>query len=131
MSVKNTDDLLSALLAADPNPEKDVFMKRFGKNFRIRAISIRERDAAREQATYPERGGGSRFDNAKFMATLILKGTVSPNFADPALIEKYGPTPADVITKLLLPGEYDRLGAEILTLSGFGDEEEAIEDVKN
>lgn len=125
------DDLLSALLAADPNPEKDVFMKRFGKNFRIRAISIDDRNKAREMSTYPERGGGTRFDNAKFTTSLIQKGTVSPNFADAALIEKYGPTPADVINRLLLPGEYDRLGAEILELSGFGDEDAALEDVKN
>lgn len=131
MTVKHTGDLLSKLLAADTNPEKDVYMRRFDDNFRIRAISIKDRDKAREQATYPVKGGGTRFDNAKFTTLLIQKGTVSPNFADPALIAKFGPTVDDVITNLLLPGEYDQIGAEILTLSGFGDDDEVVEDVKN
>lgn len=131
MSVKDTSSVLKALLTADPRPEKSVHMKRFGVDFKLRAIGVKEREVIREQATYPVKGGKTQFDASKFASLIIVKGTVDPDFTDAALLEKYGPTPADVVMNLLLPGEYDRLFTDVLDLSGVVDEEEALEDAKN
>lgn len=126
-------DLLKALLSADSKPEKSVPMTRFGADvtFKIRAVSVKERDALREQATRPLKGGKTQFDANEFAASLLVKGVVEPNLADAALVEKYGPTPNDVPANLLLPGEYDRLFTQILELSGVVNEDDAVDEIKN
>ena len=132
MATKTQDDVLRALLDTELIPEKDVFMKRFGVNFRIRAIDGRTINQMRELATYPTKGGGKQLDQEKFGALIIEKGCVVPDWTAPELLAKFGPTPADAIQKRLLAGEIAKLSNEILDLSGFDeDEAEAVEDVKN
>jgi hypothetical protein len=132
-SNKNPQDLLRALLDTELTPERDVPMKRFGAgvSFRIKAIDAKTFNRIREQATYPVKGGGSQVDSDKLAALIVEKGTVEPKWNDPALVEAFGPTPVDVVQKRLLAGEITKLSAEILDLSGFNDEDDAIEDVKN
>lgn len=59
----------------------------------------------------------------------VLKGVKNPDFRSKDLREKFGvPTPNEVVSKLLLPGEITKLYNIISDLSGFGDA--AIEEVK-
>lgn len=125
------EDILRALLDTELKPEKDVPMRRFGVNFRIQAIDGRTITRMREQATFHRKGGEKVFDDEKFGALIIEKGCVSPDWSDKALIAAFGPTVADVIQKRLLAGEISKLSGEILTLSGFGDDDAAVDDVKN
>ncbi len=128
MSDKNVDAVLSALLDTEVVPEKDVYMKRFGVNFRIKAIDGKTMNRIRQQATV---GKKQETDRDKYFALIIVHGCVNPNWSAPALIEKFGPTPADVVQNRLLSGELIKVAEEILDLSGFGDDEEAVDDVKN
>lgn len=51
---------------------------------------------------------------------IILAGTVDPDFKNTALQEKYGAaTPAELVEKLLLPGEIEDLSREVEKLSGY------------
>lgn len=125
------DAVLRALLDTELIPEKDVPMKRFGVNFRIRAIDGKLINKMRDEATRPLPGGKTKFDDELFGALIIEKGCVVPDWTAPELREKFGPTPADVIQNRLLAGEIAKLSTAILDLSGFGDEDEAIEEVKN
>ena len=51
---------------------------------------------------------------------IVLAGTLEPNLKDGNLLEKYNaPTPAEMIKKLLLPGEIEDLSREIEKLSGY------------
>lgn len=51
---------------------------------------------------------------------LLLAGVVSPNFKDDRLLDKYGAaTPADLVKKMLYPGEIDDIVREIEKLSGY------------
>ena len=51
---------------------------------------------------------------------IILAGVVSPDLRNQALLEKYGAvTPAEMLKKLLLPGELDEIAMRIEQLSGY------------
>lgn len=129
---KTADDVLRALLETDVIPEQDVYMPRFGVSFRVKAIDQRTINNIRAQCTRPMKNGGEQFDDERYACSLIVAGCVSPDFSTPALLEKFGPTPADVVLNRLLPGEIDKLGVKIMDLSGFSkDEEDEVEDVKN
>lgn len=128
MVEQNTDVVLAALLDADIVPEKDVHMKRLGVDFRVKAIDNKTLSRIRQQATFGKKG---EIDRDKFFALIVMYGCITPNWADPELVSKFGPTPADVVNNRLLPGEITKLAEEILSLSGFGDDEEDIEEIKN
>lgn len=71
---------------------------------------------------------GRVFDtNAKFVAA----GVVDPDLKNEELLKYLGvATPADAAKKIF-KGEINRISAEITKLSGFGDEEETDEEIKN
>lgn len=128
-------DALDALLGADLKIEKDVFIKRLNAHFTIKALDGNTINRITEQCTQHVGKGRNRkkeLDEQKFGALVILKACVAPNFGDKRLLEKYGATlPEEVVTKALLAGEIARLAGEIMELSGFDDDEDGIEEVKN
>ena len=130
-SNKTTNDVLRALLDTELKPQKAVHMKRFGVDFEIQAIDGKTVQRVRDQASYPVKGGGKKLDGDLFGALLIAKACVSPDWNDKQILSSFGPTAADAIQNRLLAGEISKLTEEILNLSGFGDDDEAIENVKN
>ncbi len=51
---------------------------------------------------------------------IVLAGTVEPNLKDKELLTKYSAvTPAEMVKKLLLPGEIEDISREIEKLSGY------------
>lgn len=53
-------------------------------------------------------------------SSILLEGCVSPNFKDPALLERYkAATPLDVIQAVLLPGEIVDLSRAVEQLTGY------------
>jgi hypothetical protein len=129
------DDALQALLAADINVEEDVFIKRLNVHFRVKAITGNTLDKLREQATHYVGKGANRkkqLDENEFSRLIIAEGCVSPDFSNPKLLEKYGATDAgDCVQKALLAGEIAKLSEKILEISGFADDDDDFEDVKN
>ncbi|WP_442603815.1 phage tail assembly chaperone [Paenibacillus sp. KN14-4R] len=123
---------LDALLGATLDLKKEVYIPRLKTHFTTRAIDNVDLQKAREQASIYEGTGSKRekrLDNDLFNAVLIAKGCVDPEFSNKALIQRYEASDAaDCVKKALLPGELAKLNEAILALSGFGDEEEAIED---
>lgn len=50
----------------------------------------------------------------------VLAGVVDPDLKDPRLREKFGgTTPADLVRRLLLPGEVDALARAVEMLTGY------------
>ncbi|NHN31128.1 phage tail assembly chaperone [Paenibacillus agricola] len=133
--MSNVIDPLQALLGASTNVEKDVYISRLGANFRIKALDTDSLNKAREQATHYIGKGSKReavTDNTKLHAILITKLAVAPDFTNKALHEKYGVSNSvDCVQKALLPGEVAKLIAEGWKLSGFDDDEDAIDEIKN
>lgn len=60
---------------------------------------------------------------------IVLAGTVEPNLKEKELLEKYNAiTPAELVKKLLLPGEIEDLSRAIERLSGY--REITVEEIK-
>ncbi|MGE6488516.1 phage tail assembly chaperone [Paenisporosarcina sp. NPDC076898] len=129
---------LDALLKADFNIKKEVYIARLDTHFEVRALSADEVESIHEQATYFVGKGVNRKkerDKVKLGYLTIAKGTVNPDLNDNQLKEKAGASSAwEVVKALLLPGEQQKLEQEILIASGFSDdeaEEESYEEIKN
>ncbi|MGF9711621.1 phage tail assembly chaperone [Paenibacillus naphthalenovorans] len=124
-------DALQAFLTADLNIEKDVAIRRLKTSLRIKAIDSATLERAREQAT----NGGRKertVDADKFKAVLVTKMVTNVDFGNDGMLTKYGAANnVDCVRKALLPGEIERIVNEGLALSGFADEDETIEEIKN
>lgn len=102
--------------------------------FRIRAITQEENEALMKAATrtMKDRTGNTvrNFDSQAYSRSLVVAGTVSPDFRSAELCEAYNVAdPGLVPGKMLLVGEYLKLSEAISDLSGLG--ESAEEDAKN
>lgn len=126
-------DILKALLDAPKEVKKDVFMKRFGINFTLRALEPDEADRIKQRATRLTGKGKKHFDEDLFNYLSIAKTCVVPNWEDPALLEALGVHDAvAAIKKQLLFGEVAQMLIEIAELNGLDkSEDEQIEDAKN
>jgi hypothetical protein len=128
-------DALQALLAANLEIEQEVYIKRLGVNFRIKALDTKTLESARTQATQSSGQGNRReekVDVNRLNAVLVSKFCVSPDFSDKALIEKYGASDlVDCVGKAILPGEIDRIVRAGMELSGFGDDGAEEDEIKN
>lgn len=133
--MSNTTDALKALLGATKEVKSEVYITRLGAHFTVRALDSAEFESARDQATFYSGSGARRekkIDQQIFNCAVVAKGCVDPAFNDTELMAKYDASAAsDCVYKALLPGEIQKVLDEILTLSGFGDEDEAIEEAKN
>lgn len=132
-------NLLEALLNAETEIKKDVFLKRLNTNITIKAIDTKVFNEAKEQATIIIGRGSKRtetVDTSKLGAILVTKAVVDSPFGNRELMKKFGASdPVDCVEKVLLAGELLTLMAEIMDLSGFDGDgnitEDAIEDAKN
>lgn len=123
---------LDALLGATLDVQGTVYIPRLKTHFTVKALSNDELRRVNERATVPGSKGAKQTDDQLLNALFIAKACVEPDFNDKALKAHYGATDeADCVVKALLPGETAKLLKEIMELSGFGNEDEVLEDAKN
>ena len=117
---------LDLLLNLDPpsQPTCKVKIKRLSQlcgepvEFELRALSY-SRVAEIKDMT----------DQTDTPVQILLSGVVSPDLKNRKLLEKYGvPTPAELVKKMLLPGEVEDLSRQIEHLSGY--RENTLEEVE-
>jgi len=127
---KEEDALLKLLEVGDVVPEREIFIRRLGIKIKVKALKSNEVYEIRERAIIRnERKGTERLDIERFNVALIKKATISPDWSDKRLLEKYNVLSGeDVIRKVLLAGEIIEIADIILDLSGFNEE---FEEVKN
>lgn len=100
--------------------------------FKIRALTQEENDRLVKAATktYRDRTGQqvSQFDRQQYSRSLVVEGTVEPDFRSAELCGHLGVLdPGLAATRMLYAGEYQRLADAIAELSGLGDDvEEAV-----
>lgn len=118
-------DALDLLLKMDlPSPEeKEIKIKRLSRLcgedviFRLRQLSYSRVEEIRKA------------NSEDVSIHILLSGVVSPSFKNTALREKYGAeTPAELVKKLLLPGEIEDISRTIERMCGY--RTETIEDIK-
>jgi hypothetical protein len=120
---------LEALLGASLAIEDTVYIPRLKTHFTVRALTSADFKSARQQATV---GRDKSVDEALANRAVVVRGCVDPDFNDKALRDHYGAEDAaDCVDKALLPGELTRVMQAIMSASGFGDEDEALEEAKN
>lgn len=100
--------------------------------FRVKRLS----EAAGEDVVFTLRAlPYSRVQDIKAMSgesevAIVLAGVVEPDLKTPALMDKFGgPTPAEMVKGMLLPGEIADLAMAVERLSGY--RRETIEEIKN
>lgn len=132
-------NLLEALLNAETEIKKDIFLKRLNTNITIKAIDTKVFNEAKEQATIVTGRGAKRvekLDTSKLGAILVTKAVVDSPFGNRDLMKKVGASdPVDCVEKVLLAGELLTVMAEIMDLSGFDGDGEitegALDEAKN
>lgn len=126
------EQVLQRLLEADAMPEKTVIIPRLGIPVTLRALTGKQVFSMREQCTERKEKKGKVieiFDEEQFNVGLISVATVKPNWADPKLLSKFKASGAEeVIKRILMAGELQALGDEVMKLSGYDID---LEDVKN
>ncbi len=134
MEIQNMTDeqILQKLLAVDDAPTKTVVIPRLGIPVTLKGLTGKQVSTIRDRCT--EKTGKGRnymekLDSEEFNASLIAAATIKPNWGDPQLMSKFkASSPAEVVRRLLLAGELDAIGDEVLGLSGYGVD---LEEVKN
>lgn len=131
------EQVMDKLLNVDTDnvPTKTVGIKRLEIPIKLKALTAKQVFKLRELCTVPVKnrfGETKQLDNEAFNVGLIVKATVSPNWGDEKLLEKFkASSGSEVVKRLFLSGELDSLGDEVLDLSGYNTELEDINDIKN
>lgn len=111
----NTLDIL--LNMEIPSPKEKAF-----KIKRLSALAGEDVVFQLRELTYSHVGQIKRLhsDDDEMSVHVVLAGTVSPDLKNTALAEKYGAvTPAELVKKMLSPGEIEDLSRAIERLSGY------------
>ncbi len=118
----NTLDLLLKL-GVQELPEKEYKLKRLSGLcgapvvFKLRALP------------YSRASEMTKAQHVDMEVHIVLAGVVEPNLKSPELMSKYGAaTPAEIIKKMLLPGEIIDISRAVERLSGY--RIDTIEEVK-
>ena len=98
-----------------------------GENQKIRKSCMRSVPVSGKRGQYTQ-----EFDTATYQAKLAVKCVVFPDLNNAELQESYGVMGAEqLISAMLMPGEFDELISTILELNGFTDMGEMVDEAKN
>ncbi|PRR85957.1 phage tail assembly chaperone [Clostridium luticellarii] len=131
------EDVIEALLGQIEVPTKTVVIPRLGIPIKLKALTGKQISKIRKDNTHSEKIKGSKlekdvFDDENFNAEIIERATVSPNWNNPKLKDALKVSNGkEVIKRRLLAGEMDNLIEQIFDLSGYNDEAEEIDEIKN
>lgn len=130
------EDIINKLMEPTEAPEATYYIERVGIPVTLKGLSEKEINRIRKECTYSIKGKRGKItkelDDDEFNAALIEAATVSPDWNNKKLLETLKASDGkQVIKKKFLAGETSAMGDKILELSGFDDELEQIEDIKN
>lgn len=98
--------------------------------FTCQALSPAKYNEIQQAAADFSRGQIQEVDMGEVQMATVLAGVTDPNFKDKELMAHFkAPTPAELVKKLLLPGEIVTLFNVISEISGFGDD--VVKEIKN
>ena len=105
--------------------------------FKIKALTGTEMELAQKAGMVRKPGKGGRQEETqdlnKVQDKFVELSVITPDLQNAELQEFYGTigNPAGTARAMLLAGQFVELSAAIQELSGFGDEEDVIEESKN
>lgn len=135
INVMTEDDIINKLMEVTKVPEATYQVDRLGIQVTLKGLSEKEINTIKAECTYTIKARGQnqeKFKESEFNAALIEAATKKPNWNDKRLLEHFNASDGKtIIKKKFLAGEISSLGDRILDLSGFNDELDEIEDIKN
>lgn len=128
-------DILEKLMGNNEIPEVTVIIERLGIPVTLKGLTEKEITRIKKECTASRKVKGNtqeKLDNAEFDAGIIVAGTVNFDWNNKQLLDSISASDGkQFIRKKLLAGEISNLVNKILELSGFNDELEEAEDIKN
>lgn len=98
-----------------------------GENQKLRKSCMKSVPVSGKRGQYTQ-----EFDTATYQTKLAVKCVVFPDLNDAALQESYGVMGAEqLVSAMLMPGEFDELISTILEINGFTDVGELVDEAKN
>lgn len=129
------DEIINKLLESTEVPERTYAVERLGIPVTLKGLSEKEIQRIRRECTVERKHRGQRtkeLNDEEFNAAIIEAATVSPNWGDKKLLSTFRLSSGrEVIKRKLLAGEMMALADKVMELSGFDDELEEIENIKN
>lgn len=130
------EDILAKLMGDYEVPTGTYPLKRLGIPLSLKGLTEKEISKIRKECTYTRklRGGKTeeKFDGNEFDAGLIVAATTNFDWNNPKLLDsEKASSGKQYIRKKLLAGEISAVTDKILELSGFNNELEEAEDIKN
>lgn len=127
---------LELLLKADTEqfklPTKKVELPRISEIFKGQAVFTCQALSPSKYNDIQETNSISdgKIDTMEVQMAVVLAGVTDPNFKNKELLDYFkAPTPAELVRKILLPGEIVTLFNVISEISGFG--RNVIKEIKN
>lgn len=113
----------------------DRFVDREGKTvaFKIKSITAKDEQVIRNVCTTIDmKTKQTKFDTGKYQAMLNAACVVYPDLGNAELQDSYGvKNKPDLLSEMLLPGEFATLSEEVAKLNGFKTIKELTEEAKN
>lgn len=129
------NDIINKLMEPTEVPERTYALDRLGIHVTLKGLSEKEIQRIRRECTVTikTRGGRSKeLNEEEFNAALIEKATTMPDWSNKELLSSLGLSSGrEVIKRRLLAGEMVALGDKVMELSGFDDELEEVDKIKN
>ncbi|KGO14286.1 XkdN [Clostridium botulinum] len=130
------EDILNQLLTGEEElPTATVILDRLKIKLELKGLSEKEISSIRKECSTRKKNKGNwveKLNDNEFDAGLIVGATTNINWNDPKLLESKNVSDGkQYIRRKLLAGEITNLVNKILDLSGFNDEIEDVEDIKN
>lgn len=128
-------DIISKLMGSYETPTITVVLDRIGIPLQLKGLSSKEISTIRKECTYQRKVKGNfeeKLDGSEFDAGLIVAATTNFDWKAPELLEHHKASDGkQLIRKMLLAGEISSITGKIMEVSGYNDELEEIEDIKN
>ncbi|WP_315074515.1 phage tail assembly chaperone [uncultured Clostridium sp.] len=128
-------DILSKLMGTYEVPTATVLLDRIGIPLKLKGLSSKEISSIRKECTYTRKVKGKfeeKFDGSEFDAGLVVAATTNFKWNSKELLDYHKASDAkQLIRKMLLAGEISLITDKIMEVSGYNDDLEEIEDIKN
>lgn len=128
-------DILSRLMGTYETPSITVGLDRIGIPLTLKGLSSKEISTIRKECTYSRKVKGNteeKLDGSEFDAGLIVAATTNFDWKSPEVLEHHKASDGkQLVRKLLLAGEISSITGKIMEVSGYDNELEEIEEVKN
>jgi hypothetical protein len=129
------EDIIAKLMGTFEIPTTTIQIPRLGIEIELKGLTEKEISRIREECTTKKKVSGkfeTKVNNAEFDAGLIVGATTNFDWNNPKLVDSLKVSDGkSYIRRKLLAGEISILVNKVLEISGFNDELEEKEDIKN